>query len=80
LLSSQINDTCPNSAEHFEDLDHHSIDRYLKTEKLTPRRLWEKVKEQIIYAAHGAMIFDDPVLDKSYSFAIAGVLSAVFRS
>lgn len=73
LLSSQINYTCTNLAEHFEDLDHNSIYRYLKTEKLTPRLLWEKVKDQIIYSPNGTIIYDDTVLDKSYSFAIEGV-------
>ncbi len=73
LISSQINYTCTNLAEHFENLDHNSVYRYLKTEKLTPRLLWEKVKDQIVYSANGAIIFDDTVLDKSYSFAIEGV-------
>jgi hypothetical protein len=73
LLASQINYTCTNLAEHFENLDHNSVYRYLKTERLTPRLLWEKVKEQIIYSPAGAIIFDDTVLDKSYAFAIEGV-------
>ncbi len=73
LISSQINYTCTNLAEHFENLDHNSIYRYLKTEKLTPRLLWEKVCDQIVYSPAGAIIFDDTVLDKSYSFAIEGV-------
>jgi hypothetical protein len=60
-------------AEHFENLDHNSVYRYLKTERLTPRLLWEKVKDQIIYSPNGAIVFDDTVLDKSYSFAIEGV-------
>jgi hypothetical protein len=34
LLVSQINYTCTNLAEHFENLDHNSVYRYLKTEKL----------------------------------------------
>lgn len=73
LISSQINYTCTNLAEHFENLDHNSVYRYLKSEKLTPRLLWEKVKEQVIFSPNGAIIFDDTVLDKSYSFAIEGV-------
>ena len=73
LISSQINYTCTNLAEHFENLDHNSIYRYLKTEKLTPRLLWEKVKDQVIFSPNGAIIFDDTVLDKSHSFAIEGV-------
>jgi hypothetical protein len=60
-------------AEHFENLDHNSIYRYLKTDKLSPRLLWEKVKDQVIFSPAGAIIFDDTVLDKSYWFAIEGV-------
>jgi hypothetical protein len=73
LISSQINYTCTNLAEHFENLDHNSVYRYLKTEKLTPRLLWEKVRERVVYSPNGVIIFDDTVLDKSYSFAIEGV-------
>jgi len=73
LISSQINYTCTNLAEHFENPDHDSVYRYLKTEKLTPRLLWEKVKDRIVYSPAGVIIFDDTVLDKSYSFAIEGV-------
>ena len=73
LLSSHINYTCTNLAEHFENLDHNSVYRYLKTERLTPRLLWERVKDQIVYSPAGAIIFDDTVLDKSYSSAIEGV-------
>lgn len=73
LIASQINYTCTNLAEHFENLDHNSVYRYLKTERLVPRLLWEKVKDRIIYSENGAIIFDDTVLDKSYSFAIEGV-------
>lgn len=73
LLVSQINYTCTNLADHFENLDHKSVYRYLKTEKLTPRLLWEKVKTRIIYSPNGCLLFDDTVLDKDYSFAIEGV-------
>jgi len=73
LLSSQINYTCTNLAEHFENLDHNSIYRYLKTARLRPRLLWEKVKDTVVYSPAGAVIFDDTVLDKSYSVAIEGV-------
>lgn len=73
LISSQINYTCTNLADHFENLDHNSVYRYLKDEKLTPRLLWEKVQDQIIFSPKGVIIFDDTVLDKSHSFAIEGV-------
>jgi len=73
LLSSHINYTCTNLAEHFENLDHNSVYRYLKTEKLSARLLWERVRDQIVYSPKGAIIFDDTVLDKSYSRCIEGV-------
>ena len=45
LLTSQINYTITNLAEHLESISHDGIDYYLKTEKLTSRLLWHKVKE-----------------------------------
>ena len=45
LLSSQINYTLTNLAEHLEQISHDKINRYLKNEKLTPRILWDNVKD-----------------------------------
>lgn len=73
LLSSQINYTCTNLADHVEGLDHNSIYRYLKRERLAPRLIWEKVKDLLAQAEDGYLLFDDTVLDKSYSFEISGV-------
>jgi hypothetical protein len=73
LLSSQINYTCTNLAQHLEGLDHNSVYRYLKSEKLTPRLLWEKARETLVQSAEAYLIFDDTVIDKSYSFEIEGV-------
>ncbi len=39
LLSSQINYTCTNLADHFADFSHDDVSRFLKEEKLTPRML-----------------------------------------
>lgn len=47
LLSSQINYTITNLAEHLEQISHDAINYYLKREKLTPRLLWENVKDII---------------------------------
>jgi len=44
LLSSQINYTLTNLADHLESMSHDQINRYLRREKLTPRFLWENVK------------------------------------
>lgn len=73
LLSSQINYTCTNLADHVDDLDHNSIYRYLKNEKLKPRLVWEKARQTLVAIADGYIIFDDTVADKSYSHQIEGV-------
>lgn len=73
LLSSQINYTCTNLADHIDNLDHNSVYRYLKNEKLTPRLVWEKARQTIIQTNDGYILFDDTVADKSYSHQIVGV-------
>jgi hypothetical protein len=73
LVSSQINYTCTNLADHVEELDHNSVYRYLKFDKLTPRLVWEKVRPLLVYSPRGCLIFDDVVLEKEHSFAIEGV-------
>lgn len=67
LLSSQINYTITNLAEHLEDISHDKINNYLKNEKLTPRLLWDNVKDLIIVNENACIIFDDTVIDKRYS-------------
>lgn len=73
LLSSQINYTCTNLADHVDNLDHNSVYRYLKNERLTPRLIWEKARQTIVQTADGYVIFDDTVADKTHSHEIAGV-------
>jgi hypothetical protein len=73
LLVSQINYTCTNLAEHVEGLDHNSVYRYLKNERLTARLVWEHAKETLVMSEAGCIIFDDTVADKDYSFEIVGV-------
>jgi hypothetical protein len=67
LLSSQINYTLTNLADHLEATTHDRINRYLRKEKLTPRLLWENVKLLIQISEKAYIIFDDTVLDKRYS-------------
>ena len=71
LLSSQINYTCTNLADHFADLSHDEVHRYLKEGKLTPRQLWEKVSPLFTSRLEGYVIFDDVVLEKIHSTARA---------
>lgn len=70
LLSSQINYTLTNLAEHLQTISHDQINRYLKKEKLTPRLLWENVQPSLKVAADAYIIFDDTVLNKRYSSKI----------
>lgn len=44
LLSSPINYTVTNLADHLEGISHDRINRYLRGEKLMPRLLWDNVK------------------------------------
>nr|WP_230967821.1 hypothetical protein [Nostoc sp. WHI] len=67
LLSSQINYTLTNLAEHLENISHDKINYYLKNEKLTPRLLWDNVKNLIVTDEDACIIFDDTVLDKRFS-------------
>ncbi len=67
LLSSQINYTLTNLADHVEAISHDRINRYLRREKLTPRLLWENVKPLIQVNEKAYVIFDNTVLDKRYA-------------
>lgn len=67
LLSSQTNYTITNFSEHVEGLSDDRIRRYLMREKLSARLVWEHSKEEIISSRNGKLLFDDTVLDKSYS-------------
>lgn len=70
LLSSQLNYTLTNLAEHLEHISHDKINRYLKNEKLTPRLLWENVKGLIEVNENAYIVFDDTVIDKRYALEI----------
>ncbi len=70
LLSSQINYTLTNFAEHSQIYSHDRLNRFLRGDKLTPRLLWEQVKNSIVTSPNGYLLFDDTVADKNYSFAI----------
>ena len=67
LLSSQTNYTITNLAKHLEAISHDKINRYLLSEKLTPRLLWDNVKDVIEIDEDASLIFDDTVIDKRHS-------------
>ncbi len=70
LLSSQINYTITNLADHLQNFSHDTINRYLKNQKFTPNLIWQTVKHLIIFDKDAYIIFDDTVLDKRHSYHI----------
>jgi len=70
LVSSQINYTLTNFADHSQDYSHDRLNRYLRDDKLKPRLVWEQVKDSIVFSENGYLLFDDTVADKNYSFNI----------
>src|SRR5919206_1077298 len=66
LLSSQINYTITNLADHLKECSHDTINRYFKGEKLTPRLLFEQVQPLLEPDPEAYLIFDDTVLEKSF--------------
>lgn len=66
LLSSQVNYTLTNLAEHLDQFSHDTINRYLKGEKLSPRLLFEQVEPLLERDPEAYLIFDDTVLQKSF--------------
>jgi hypothetical protein len=39
------------------------MNRFLRLDTLTPRTLWENVREDVVLSEHGYVLFDDVVLD-----------------
>lgn len=70
LLSSPINYTVTNLANHLDGVSHDRINRYLRGEKLTPRLLWDNIALLMQPSENAYVLFDDTVLDKRYSGAI----------
>jgi len=75
LLVSQINYTLADFADRCEKFSHDAVNRYLPGDKITPRFVWENVKEQIGQSPRGYLVFDDTVIDKNYSHNIETVRS-----
>lgn len=73
LLSSQMNYTLTHFAEHTEGMSHDKINRYLRDDKLTPRLVWEHVKQDIVFDSNGYLLFDDTIIDKRFSNKIESV-------
>jgi len=70
LISTPINYTCTNLAEHLDDVSHDVVSNYLKRERLTARHLWELSCGLIDDSPEAYLIIDDSVQDKRYSRSI----------
>ncbi len=54
----------------LEPMAHDSVSRWLSTEKLTPKLLWQR-SQPMVNKQGGYLVIDDSVLDKPYSEKIA---------
>lgn len=67
LLVSQVNYTMTYFAVHSEQWSHDAVRRYLMTERLGGKEVWEHTRKLIESSVKGYVIIDDFVLDKDYS-------------
>ena len=70
LISTPINYTCANLAEHLDGVSHDVVSDYLEKEKLTARHLWELVEGLIDDGPDAYLLIDDSVHNKRYSLSI----------
>lgn len=70
LISTPINYTCTNLAEHLEDISHDVVSDYLGRDKQTARHLWALVENLIDDSPEAWLIVDDSVHNKQYSRSI----------
>ncbi len=70
LVSTPINYTCTNLAEHLDGMSHDVISDFLKRERFTASHLWELAEERIDDSADAYLIIDDSVQDKRDSRSI----------
>ena len=67
LLSTQINYTCTELADHRANLSHDAVSDFLRRERFTPSQLWQVVSPYIEDSKEAAIIVDDSVQNKQYS-------------
>src|SRR5437879_1538663 len=67
LISTPVNYTCTNLAEHLEGVSHDAVSDYLQRERLTARQVWEWVAPLLKDSEHAYLIVDDSVQNKQYA-------------
>ena len=71
LINSYTNFTGTYFADTVLGLEHDSVYRYLKHDRLTPALVYEKARLVARFTEQGRVLFDDTVLDKNASRKIA---------
>jgi hypothetical protein len=69
-VSTPINYTGSNLAEHLEGVSHDAVTDYLARERHTARQLWELARSLVDDSPEAFLIIDDSVQDKRYSHKI----------
>ena len=70
LISTPVNYTCSNLADHLDNVSHDVVTDYLRQERLTARHLWELTQPLIKDEPEAYLIIDDSVQNKQYSQSI----------
>ena len=70
LISTPLNYTCSNLADHLDHTSHDVVTDYLQRERLTAHHLWEVAQHLIDDSEESYLIIDDSVQNKQYSKAI----------
>jgi len=70
LISTPINYTCTNLAEHLDNVSHDVVSDYLARDRQTARHLWELVENLLDDSPDAWLIIDDSVHNKEYSRSI----------
>jgi Transposase DDE domain len=67
LISTPVNYTCTNLAQHLDGVSHDAISDYLQRDKLTAHSLWELVEPLLKDGEDAYLLVDDSVQNKQYS-------------
>lgn len=70
LLSTPINYTCTNMADHLDGVSHDVVSDYLGRDQQTSRHLWELVQGLLDDRPEAWVLLDDRVQNKQYARAI----------
>ncbi len=67
LLSTPLNYTCTNMAEHKDNISHDIVNEFLRKNNFNSSDLWSLVRPYIEDSQNSFIIADDSVQDKRYS-------------